>query len=161
MKWKNPNLIWVVLFIMASSLFFIAQQPLSSPKYRFQYAVKFLCTADIPGTSQTSPSLLPGVYETVANIHNPNDRTVRLRKKIAVLSGEVSKFIEDKLTPDQATAVNCAQIGDFGITFIHGFEGFLIIESTHSLDVTAVYTAGKRGGEVESIAVEQIRERKR
>jgi hypothetical protein len=32
--------------------------------------------------------------------------------------------------------------------------------STHSLDVTAVYTAGKNGGEVESIDVEQIRERK-
>jgi len=38
--------------------------------------------------------------------------------------------------------------------------GFLVIESTHSLDVTTVYTAGKLRGEVESIAVEQIRERK-
>jgi hypothetical protein len=57
--------------------------------------------------------------------------------------------------------VDCRDITqDFGLTFIHGAEGFLVIESTDSLDVVAVYTAGKRGGEVESIDVEQVPERK-
>jgi hypothetical protein len=134
---------------------------------RFHYAAKFLCTANIPGTLQTTPSLLPGVYQTVINIHNPSTQTVQLRKKIAVTfpagrqePGEVSRFLEDKLASDQALKVDCDQIAeDFGITFIHGAEGFLVIESTRSLDVTAVYTAGEFGGEVTSIAVEQIRER--
>ncbi|MFA5111439.1 MAG: hypothetical protein WC443_08550 [Desulfobaccales bacterium] len=131
-----------------------------SPGYGFQYAVKFLCTANIPGTSQTTTSVLPGVYQTVVNIHNPNDRTVRLRKKVTQPGLGISQFIEDQLKPDEAARVDCDQIArDFG-PFIHGVEGFLVIESTHSLDVTAVYTAGKNGGEVESIAVEQIRERK-
>jgi hypothetical protein len=129
-------------------------------RYRFQYAAKVLCTADITGTSQTSPSVLPGVYETAVNIHNPHDRTVKLRKKIALSSGEVSKFVDQRLEADQATSVNCAGItSDFGITFIHGAEGFLVVESTHSLDVVAVYTAGQRGGEVTSIDVEQVKER--
>ncbi len=129
--------------------------------YRFQYAAKFLCTANIPGTSQTTSSLLPGVYQTVINIHNPNDQDVRFRMKIAVIGLEPSKFIEDGLKPDHATRVDCVDIvRDFGIPFIHGPEGFLVIESTDSLDVTAVYTAGKNGGEVESIDVEQIRERR-
>jgi hypothetical protein len=57
--------------------------------------------------------------------------------------------------------VSCSQIlTDFGIQFIYGAEGFLVIECPQSIDVTAVYTAGKVGGEVESLAVEQIRERR-
>ena len=129
-------------------------------EYRFQYAAKFLCTANIPGTSQTTTSVLPGVYQTVVNIHNPNNRTVRWRKKITQPGIGISKFIEAQLKPDEAIREDCDRVvGDFG-PFIHGVEGFLVIESTQSLDVTAVYTAGKKGGEVESIAVEQIRERK-
>ena len=43
---------------------------------------------------------------------------------------------------------------------IHGFEGFLVVESTQSLDVVAVYTAGARGAEVASIDVEHVPERR-
>jgi hypothetical protein len=126
----------------------------------FHYAVKFLCTANIPGTSQTTTSVLPGVYQTAVNIHNPNSQTVRLRQKIALGIGHTSAFIEDELKYDELLRMDCDQIVNRFGPFIHGVEGFLIIESTHSLDVTAVYTAGKRGEEVESIAVEQIRERR-
>jgi hypothetical protein len=129
-------------------------------RYRYQYAAKYLCTANIPGTSQTTGSVLPGVYQTVVNVHNPNPQPVRLRKKIAVPGMEPSKFVDEELKPDFATRIDCEQISrDFGITFIHGSEGFLVIESTHSLDVVAVYTAGPRGGEVSSIDVEAVRER--
>ena len=131
------------------------------PRFRFQYAAKFLCTANIPGTSQTTASLFPGVYQTVVNLHNPSNRTARLRKKIAVaVPPAISQFFEDQLQPDDAKKVDCEDIRNFGIQFIHGAEGFLVIESTESLDVVAVYTAGKRGGEVESIDVEPIRERR-
>ena len=129
-------------------------------RYRFQYAAKFLCTSNIPGTSQTSTALLPGVYQTAVNIHNPNRKTAYLRKKLAVASGEISGFLEQKLEPDAASRVDCNDISSFGIRLIHGFEGFLVIESDVSLDVVAVYTAGKRGAEVESIDVEHVPERK-
>jgi hypothetical protein len=129
----------------------------------FQYAAKYLCTAEVPGTSQTTPSVLPGIYQTAVNIHNPHSKVVQLRQKIAaaVPGGIVSEFITETLNPDQALSVSCTQIlTGFGITFVHGSEGFLVIESPESLDVTAVYTAGPRGGEVASMAVEQIRERR-
>jgi len=116
-----------------------------------------------------NPIGLPGNYLTVINIHNPNDQTVRFRKKLAVAfppggqePGGVSNVIADRLAPNEALSVDCDRIkGDFVLTFIHGAEGFLVIESPRSLDVTAVYTAGKIEGEVESIAVEQIRERRK
>jgi len=130
-----------------------------APRHRFQYAAKFICTSNIPGTSQTTDALLPGIYQTAVNIHNPQNIKVRFRKKIASPLG-ISKYFDGTLEADGVARVTCGQIQDFGITFIHGFEGFLVIESTHSLDVTAVYTAGERGGQVTSIDVEQINERK-
>ena len=132
---------------------------LSRTRYKFQYAVKFICTANIPGTSQTSDAVLPGVYQTAVNIHNPQTKKIKMRKKIASPLG-ISKYFEEGLDPDGVKRITCSQIQDFGITFIHGFEGFLVIESTHSLDVTAVYTAGGRQEQVSSIDVEQIKERK-
>lgn len=128
-------------------------------RHRYQYAVKIVCTAHIPGTSQTSDGLLPGVYETAVNIHNPHDKDVKIRKKVAN-PGHISKFLTSGIKPDGVERFVCQNIQDFGTTFIHGFEGFLVIESPHSLDVTAVYTAGASGGGVASIAVEQIKERK-
>jgi len=132
----------------------------ASPRYRYQYAVKFLCTANIPGTSQTTTAVLPGVYQTAVNIHNPNPQAARLRKKLAVRSGQITRFVDSQLKPDEAGSVDCSQVQDFGIPFIHGFEGFLVVESTLSLDVVAVYTAGPRGGEVASIDVEHVPERR-
>jgi hypothetical protein len=129
-------------------------------RYRFQYAVKFLCTANIPGTSQTTSALLPGVYQTAVNIHNPQRKTVELRKKLAVAGGGISKFINQKLEPDAAARVDCADVPSFDLHLIHGFEGFIVIESTQSLDVVAVYTAGARGAEVASIDVEHVPERR-
>jgi hypothetical protein len=129
-------------------------------RYTYQYAAKFLCTSNIPGTSQTTTSVLPGNYATVINIHNPNERAVRMRMKLALtIPPDISDWREGELKPDQAVKVDCEDISrDFGITFIHGAEGFLVIESTRSLDVVAVYTAGPQ--EVASIDVEQVRERR-
>jgi hypothetical protein len=127
--------------------------------YKFQYAVKFICTSNIPGTSQTTDAFLPGLYQTAVNIHNPQTKKIKIRKKIASPIG-ISKYFDDGLDADGVKRITCAQVQDFGITFIHGFEGFLVIESTHSIDVVAVYTAGGRGEQVASIDVEQIKERK-
>ena len=138
-----------------------------APRFAFQYAMKFICTSNIPGTSQTTTSLLPGSYATVVNIHNPNSQAAGFRMKLAVSTSTeidpplISSFIQDKLKPDQATKVDCSRIREFGLHLIHGFEGFLVIESTLSLDVVAVYTAAKNDGNgVESMDVEYIPERK-
>jgi hypothetical protein len=137
------------------------QAPVTAPpRYRYQYAVKFLCTANLPGTSQTTTAVVPGVYQTAVNIHNPNPQVARLRKKLAVRTGDISAFIDGQLKPDQATSVDCSQVQSFGLVLVHGFEGFLVIESTLSLDVVAVYTAAPRGGEVSSIDVEHVPERR-
>jgi hypothetical protein len=124
--------------------------------FRFQYAAKFICTANIPGTSQTSTSFLPGSYQTAVNIHNPNNEDVRFRMKLASSIG-ISEFLTDSLKPDGVATVDCGGIQKFNLHLIHGFEGFLVIESLASLDVIAVYTAGEK--HVESIDVESVRER--
>jgi hypothetical protein len=138
-----------------------------STRFAFQYAVKFLCTSNIPGTSQTTTSLLPGTYATVVNIHNPNPKKANFRMKLALATSTqidppvISNFINETLKPDQATKVDCSRVVEFGLLLIHGFEGFLIIESALSLDVVAVYTAAKNGDVgVETMDVEYIRERK-
>jgi hypothetical protein len=127
--------------------------------FPFQYAAKFICTSNIPGTSQTTAALLPGAYLTSVNIHNPHDHEIRMQKKLASPI-QISDYITGSLKPDGAERVVCDQISDFNIPNIHGFEGFLVIDSTHSLDVVAVYTAGNTGGSVVSIDVEEIKERK-
>jgi hypothetical protein len=141
------------------------QNTLAAERHVFQYAAKVICVSNIPGTSSTSSSVLPGNYVTAVNVHNPNADTVRFRKKIALTgvheeTGPISKWIEHKVGSDGAFRVGCDELRrDFGMTFIHGIEGFLVIESSGSLDVVAVYTAGPRGGPVESIAVERVSER--
>ena len=66
-------------------------------RFRFQYAVKFICTSNIPGTSQQTPSFLPGSYATAVNIHNPNPRPVRFRMKLAMATST-------EVDPPQITA---------------------------------------------------------
>jgi hypothetical protein len=127
--------------------------------YSFQYAVKFICTSNIPGTSQTTDAFVPGNYQTAVNIHNPQNILVKIRKKIASPIG-ISKFFDGSLKPDAVERVTCSQLRDFDLHLIHGFEGFLVIESTHSLDVVAVYTACGQGQQVSTMDVEQIKERK-
>ena len=139
-----------------------AKQPAKRPApYAFQYAAKFVCIANIPNTSATTDSLLPGVYETVVNVHNPHDRDVKFRAKVALgRQGLISKFVDQGLGPDEVTRYVCRDLREtFELFPIHGAEGFLVIESPDSLDVIAVYTAGPVGGEVASMDVETVRER--
>jgi hypothetical protein len=105
----------------------------------------------------------PAARERAALLSGSSRRSfwprARALSTAAVTRKMQSKFIDDELKPDFATKVDCSQIRDFGIPFIHGAEDFLVIESALSLDVTAVYTAAPNGGQVSSIDVEQIRER--
>lgn len=132
--------------------------------YCFQYAAKFVCISNNPATSISTASLLPGNYKTVVNVHNPNDQAVKIRTKVALGAKEfISRFVNASLGPDEVTRFACDEINNRkfdGAILIHGVtEGFLVIESTDSLDVVAVYTAGPIRGDVASIDIEQVRER--
>jgi hypothetical protein len=138
------------------------RQAIVAIPYAFQYSAKFICTSNIPGTSQTTLSVLPGHYQTAINVHNPNYRRIRMRVKVAFGGPKlISKWIGLGLGPDEVTRFVCRDIRDkFGMTSIHGVEGFLVIESSHSLDVVAVYTASPLRADVSSIDVERVPERK-
>ena len=137
----------------------------------YQYSAKIVCGR------QEDPEdmrLARGFYATTINIHNPNDRSVRFQKKLALtlpptdqLPGLVEHISFDDLGYDEALKTDCADIerrvfdGQFPDPYI---EGFVIIKSPESLDVTGVYTSsaidenGKLAGH-SSIDVEQINER--
>jgi hypothetical protein len=70
--------------------------------------------------------------------------------------------MEASLGPDEVKRITCNEINNhkFEAKLVHGAtEGFLVIESTDSLDVVAVYTAGGLRGDVASIDVERVYER--
>ena len=134
----------------------------------FEYAVKVVCGV------QPEPKelrLAHGLYATSINIHNPGSTGVKFFKKLALTfppgsqrPGEVRRLGEDGLGPDQALQTDCGDIQQraFGGTFpTPNIEGFVVIQSTGSLDVTAVYsTATVPGFHHSSIHVQQIPERR-
>ena len=159
-------------FLAASGAASVAQAQTNPQNQRFQYSAKFVCGVNPSFIDR----VVPGVYATAINIHNPSNRKVRLFKKVALTyppkeqrPGRISKFIEDRLGPDQALEVDCGELPPNGKEFVFSppppstpyMKGYLVVFSNRSLDVTAVYTqATARRGPV-SIDVEQIREREK
>lgn len=102
---------------------------------------------------------MPQVYATAINVHNPIDTFNFVLKKLELTSppghqipGKVITIGLDTLTHEAALLTDCQDVATragIGITF----EGFVVLESPFSLDVTAVYTV--QGG----IDVEQVKER--
>jgi hypothetical protein len=136
----------------------------------YQYAAKIVCGVQEDAKNMT---LARGFYATTINVHNPNPQTVQFLKRLALTvppggqeGGEVITVAVDVLKPDQALAADCEDIkrrvfgGSFPTPFI---EGFILLNSPVSLDVTGVYsTATVRDGVADlhsGIHVEQIRER--
>jgi hypothetical protein len=136
----------------------------------FEYVAKLVCGL------QRAPSdmrLTRGFYATTINIHNPNEGEVGFSKKLAFTfppeeqtPGEVRDIGEHVLRPDEALAVDCTDIrGQLGFPRPY-IEGFVVIQSRESLDVSAVYTsaaldASGRPTAQSGIDVEQIRERQK
>ena len=145
---------------------------LQEETFKFEYAAKIVCGI------QRNPKdmrLARGFYATTINIHNPNREPVRFFKKLALTfppkeqkPGKILPISTDTLRYDEALKVDCNEIET--TFFPNGFptayiEGFVIIQSEKSLDVTAVYTTAeldKKGRVTQhsSIDVEQIRERR-
>jgi hypothetical protein len=141
---------------------------------RYDYAAKLIC-----GSLEDPERGAPGVYKTTINIHNPWQNRVFFQKKLALTfprrppppppapprnpeqtPGNVIRIQERPfLDADEAMALDCVEFSEL----VSGafFEGFVVIQSQASLDVTAVYTVTGRDRTQPSIDVEQIPERVR
>ena len=87
---------------------------------------------------------------TTISVHNPNDRTITLRKTgiaLAVGQGPTAPQAKELTTlkRDWAFLIGCDEIAVLGGIGIGG-TGNVIIESDHELDVWAVYTSIVAGG---------------
>lgn len=138
---------------------------------RYQYAAKLVCGAQ---QDPKSLQLTRGVYATTINIHNLGQTKVIFTKKLALTvppggqqPGKVLPIAKDGLEPNQALTVDCDDLrqrvfeGRLPASVI---EGFVVIESPQSLDVTAVYTTATLTGnglakDHTGIHVEQVHER--
>jgi serine protease len=141
------------------------------PSAKYEYAAKLVCG---PQLDARSMRLALGFYATTINVHNPGSEEATVVKTLALTvppggqrPGEVLRIAEDKLGPEQAMAVDCEDIRDraFGGKAPAPYiEAFVVIRSTRSLNVTAVYTTAtvSQDGVAKnhsSIHVEQIQER--
>ncbi len=160
---------WALLAFGLAVALATAAPALAKPQ--FSYAVKFVCGFNPEnvgrshsGNKEGEPTVKLGNYATDINIYNP-DFTVdptnpdnQLFKKVIVLvQGEKPIGREPKvvdatgfdfitLRPGEATMDDCNRIGEliYGspVPFPYPITiGFLVIQSVHELDVTAVYTA--------------------
>lgn len=138
----------------------------------FEYAAKMVC-----GVQQDTRNmqLARGFYGTTINIRNPQFEPITISKSLSLaippggqIPGKVLPISRDALLPQQTLAADCDDVakrlfdGKLPAPFI---DGFLVIQSPVSLDVSAVYTTATLNAEgtVEnhsSIAVESIRERR-
>jgi len=118
----------------------------------FEYAAKVVCGR----LSAESDILAGGRYYTAVNVHNPG-RTATLRRKVAVAgpgeAGRVSRFEVMRLRNDEALEIDCRLIQRQAET--EWVKGFLVIQSSHELDVVAVYTTANRDG-VNSFHTERV-----
>jgi hypothetical protein len=137
--------------------------PESKPENaRFEYAAKVVCGL-IPAepVAPPIPPCVPGFYASAVNIHNPSRKEgATIWAKFAHapqatdygnphIGGGVSPWVKYELKPDQAMELDCdfllyvSKLGDMNIG---GFaKGFVVLQSTESLDVVTVYTAGPVG----------------
>ncbi|MBV2358419.1 hypothetical protein KUH32_01410 [Thalassococcus sp. CAU 1522] len=148
------------------------------PAHPYEYATKVVCgVQDDPADLR----LAPGTYATAINVHSPKDPVATFSKKLALSvppggqsPGEILPIAVHEIGYDEVIVIDCMDLRNR--LFPDGFpspddstgayiEGYLVIESSAPLDVTAVYTtatvAGDSGELHSSIDVEQVPERKR
>src|SRR4051794_11108789 len=121
----------------------------------FQYAAKVVC-----GRPEAE-ELAAGQYFTSINVHNPTERVVGLRKKIAVAGrqerpGPVSNFFDARLGSDEAFEIDCPDLRTHAGVEDALLKGFVVIESDVELDIVAVYTAAGDSGQVQTLHMERV-----
>jgi hypothetical protein len=112
----------------------------------YQYAAKFICGKQQNAAGISGP-VVPGIYMTAINIHNPQIANVTLKKKVVLaLSEDViprppSQKLSYRIQPDYAFEIDCQDIAKIGGISLPFFKGFVVIESPKQLDVVGVYTS--------------------
>jgi hypothetical protein len=114
----------------------------------YQYAAKIVCGIQ---SDSSDLRLRPGTFATTVNVLNPVLETVRFRKRLAVSyppdpqrQGETYEISIDSLDGLRALETNCDDLIERafgGVPPSPYFEGFVVLTSPMSLDVTAVYTS--------------------
>jgi hypothetical protein len=129
----------------------------------YMYAVKVVC---VPALGKAAPALVPGMYRTAVNVHNPWPQTANIVKWLTLSppQGEpaiVGKHITETLEPFQAFDIDCVHMArEFGLEGQHvpGGKGFLIIQSDQNLDVVGVYTAEELAGSTAALEADETAE---
>jgi len=142
----------------------------------FVYSVKFICgTQNPPIPTNPCTPVRQGIYATEVNIHNfhptgepavihklallvvHNDKPVGREPGIAQAA---PPFANITLPPGSATMDDCCSLLEpLKLSLTHLNIGFLVLQSTVSLNVTAVYTATDLHSASISIDVQSIAER--
>lgn len=136
---------------------------------RYAYAVKFVCSKENADIEQ---GLLPGLYATAINVHNPSLElpAVYFKKFVRGLvfqkQGDPTEFERNEIKPNHAFEVECQEIierlqgTNAGVAAGATATGYVVFMTRRPLDIDAVYTAGPLStGEVASIDVERVRAR--
>ena len=150
------RLIWMGVAIVAlvSGMGGAANHSVSAqpPANTYMYAVKIVC---VPELGPADPALVPAIYRTAVNVHNPWPQAARIVKWVTLSppQGEPAIIGEQRhtetLEPYQAFDVDCVHMATkFGLDGrqVPGGKGFLIIQSDQNLDVVGVYTSEELTG---------------
>lgn len=117
---------------------------------KYQYAAKFVCGKQQNTAGIVGP-VVPGIYATAVNIHNPQNANISLTKKVVLaLSEDVaprppSQKFSYRIQPDWAFEIDCQDIMKIGKITLPFFKGYVVIDSPKQIDVDAVYTSANLG----------------
>jgi hypothetical protein len=129
----------------------LATQPVvaQGQNLRFSYATKIVCGTQAEATGQGA---VPQTYVTSINVHNANDSSAVLQKRLLVTIPPDSEkqvvaekpLASETMNPRAAFGTDCWDFRRLaarqGIKLPRFFEGFVVLDSQRSLDVVAVYT---------------------
>lgn len=127
-----------------------------------EYTISFVCGANPSGSLDR---VLPGQYATLVNIYNPSNVTETVSLKVTLSFppgglevGDISGFLNKNISTGRSIEVDCDSIrndiftGNISTTF---FTGYLLVEATVAMDVTATYTVGSVDA-VASVNIQKI-----
>ena len=121
----------------------LGSQPAAPITFQFQYAAKVVC-----GTPRGRAPVTLQAYATSINVNNPSDSiTVFLRKRPVItfppgfqIPQPPLKPMNDSLVGNFALLTDCQDLRRRYNLAQPFFDGFVVIQGTLPLDVTAVYT---------------------
>jgi len=130
-----------------------------------EYSVSFVCGSDPLGSTDR---VIPGEYSTLVTIYNQTNATQTVSLKVALSFppgdmefGDISGFLNKNISSGRAIEIDCGNIrSDIFTSSISttSISGYLLIQATTQMDVTATYTAGTVDA-VSTMSVQKISSR--